>query len=473
MEQLKTTVEELFKFDRQLIGSGYDNSLEYLKHLLPLDVLEFPSGQVFGTWKSPDEWVVRDAWVKFNGEKIIDYKKEPLSLLVYSLPFQGIVTKDELLKHLYHSEDMPTATPYNFKFYDRDWGFCVPQTFIKTKMTEGDPYELVTDADGNQEIKNTYKESWIDNLQEGEYEVFIDCDHKPGVMKIGVHTIKGTSDREILLLAHLDHPQQANDNLSGVACLLDIWMKYAKKEMPEHTIKLIFCPETIGSMAYAETQDLSKVDFVAAVDICGNDNNILFQKSWNDEDRINRVAHCALQMAGNEYRKGKFRTSIGSDETPFNDPLINIPGVLLTRWPYDEYHTNQDTPDKLRYDKIQETADLLIKMIEIYEKDYVPKREFRGPLMRSRYSLQSPHKRVNLVWDYLIYSMDGKKYLSELCADSEMSFDYVYQEMEKVVKDGKITKNARNESVANDILDEQVRSTNARQRKVKSTPRKK
>jgi aminopeptidase-like protein len=437
MEHLKQALEELFKFDRQLIGPGYDNALEYLNHLLPLETLSFPSGQELGTWKVPDEWTPREAWVKFRGEKIIDFAKDPLSLVVYSLPFKGTITKEELVKHLHFDDDFPEATPYVFKFYDRDWGFCVPKNFLKSTTEDPEkPGEFIT----------------ADLLEEGEYEVFIDADHKPGLMKIGVHTIPGKSDREILFFAHLDHPHQANDNLSGVVALLDI----AQRLKPDHTMKFVFCPETIGSQAYAYTQDLSKVDFVIAIDICGNDNSIMLQKSWDNEHRLNRVAHCALQMAGKQYRKGKFRTSIGSDETVFNDPLIGIPGLLLTTWPYDEYHTNLDTPEKINYDKIQETAELVMKIVEIYEKDYVPERDFKGPLMRSRYELQSPVTRVNLIWDYLVYSMDGKKYLSELCADSEMNFDYVYNELEKVIKDGKIK-----------------RGPTARKSRKQATPRKK
>lgn len=397
---MKETLEQLYKFDRQLMGAGYDSALDYINHLIGLDVIEFDSGTEFGTWTVPEEWIVKEAWVKFKGKKILDYKKNPLSLVVYSLPFKGTVTKEELMPHIHFPEDLEAATPYVFKFYDKDWGFTSPKK----------------------------------NFKDGDYEVFIDTEFRPGKMKLGVHTIKGKSDREILIFAHLDHPQQANDNLSGVACLLEL----AQKLRPEHTIKLIFCPETIGSQAYAYTQDLSKVDFAIAVDICGNDNSILFQKSWNEEHRINRVVHCALQVAAKQYRKGKFRTSIGSDETVFNDPNIGIPGILFTTWPYPEYHTDKDTPEIINYDKITEVADLICKVIEIYEKDYIPVRHFKGPLMRSRYKIQSGLKKVNLVWDYLIYSTDGKRYLSEICSDMEVSFEEVHKVFEKIIADKKM-----------------------------------
>src|SRR3990167_5762183 len=104
---MEKTLKQLYTFNRCLLGEGYDNALEYLKHLIKLDVFEFKSGTEFGTWIVPDEWIIRDAWVKFKGEKIIDYKKEPLSLVVGSLPFNGSLSKDELVKHLTWDVDKP------------------------------------------------------------------------------------------------------------------------------------------------------------------------------------------------------------------------------------------------------------------------------------------------------------------------------------------------------------------------------
>lgn len=400
---MKTALEQLFKMDRQLLGAGYDNALEYLNHLIGLEVIEVPSGTRLGTWTVPDEWVAKEAWVKYKGKKILDFSKNPLSLMVYSTPIKKTVTKEELLKHLYSHDGLKDATPYVFQFYDRDWGFCIP-------------------------------EEKKEKLKDGDYEVFIDTETKPGILKLGVHTIPGKSEREILVFAHLDHPHQANDNLSGVVCLLDL----AKKLRPEHTVKLVFCPETIGSQAYAYTQDLSKVDFAIAVDVCGNDADVLFQKAFDEEARLNRVVHCALQVASRPYRKGKFRTSIGSDETVFNDPIIGIPGIMLSRWPYPEYHSDQDTPEKIDYKRIEEMADLIVTIVDIYERDFIPVRLFKGPLMRSRYKIQSPVKRVNLIYDYFFYMMDGKKSLAELCADLEINFEDFYQLCEKLTNDSQL-----------------------------------
>lgn len=403
---MKSIIEELYKMGATLMGAGYDNALLFLSKLIDLEIIEIPSGTQLETWTVPDEWVVREAWVKYKSKKILDYTKQPLSLVVYSEPFKGKLSKEEFLNHLYFSADQPTKTPYIFKFYERDWGFTMPANERK-------------------------------KLKDGDYEIFIDTEFKPGTMKLGVHTIPGKTDREILLFAHLDHPYQANDNLSGVACLVDLVPKL--KDL-DHTIKIIFCPETIGSIAYGVTQDISKVDFVIAVDICGNDNTLLIQKAFDKEARINRVAHIAVRSVGESYNKGEFRATIGSDEYYFNDPKVGIPGIMFSRWPYDEYHTTDDTPDKIHYPSIEKTQQVILKTIQIYEQDFIPVKNFKGPLMRSKYRAQTGYSNLNRCYDMLFYSMDGKRSLAELCAEVGLEFEHTYKLIKELEDDKQVSR---------------------------------
>lgn len=419
IEYNKKLIETLYPMNACLLGEGYDNRLAYIKELIGLDIIEIPSGTQLGTWTVPDEWIIRDAWIKQNGEKIVDYKKDPMSLVVGSLPIHGVVDKEELKKHLHYSNELPNSIPYVFKYYDKDWGFCMKKSDV-VEETDVEKEYLPT---GEEVFKSKTKD-----LLDGEYEVFVDSEYKPGKMKIGIHTIKGATDREILLFAHLDHPYQANDNLSAVACLTDL----ATKLDSQYTIKIIFCPETIGSLGYALTQDVSNVEFMIAVDICGNDGDILLQKSFDKEAKINRVAHLAIHGLGESYRKGEFRNTIGSDEYVFNDPQIGIPGILLSTWPYNEYHTNQDTPDKINYNQIEKMGKLITNIIEMYENDFIPQRNFKGQLHRSKYQIETSSKQVNLSWDFFFYAMDGKKSIVELCNDYGLNFDYVYQLMLKM-----------------------------------------
>jgi len=422
---IKQLISDLIKLNINLLGSGYDSALQYLSQLIGFDqIINIPSGTKLETWTVPDEWIPKEAWVKFNGEKIIEWKND-LTLMVYSQPFQGKITRDELKKHLYINKDLPNAIPYQYSFYEPKWGFCLPANKVYKK-------ELV--VDGN----NSSVEKEIDALPEGEYEVFIDTEFKPGVMKIGVHTVKGKTDREILLFAHLDHPYQANDNLSGVACLTDLALRL--KDKYEHTIKIVFCPETIGSIGYALTQDISKVDFMIAVDICGNNGDPTVQWAFDDASRLNKIAHLALMEGEESFNMNRFRASIGSDEYVFNDPKIGIPGLLITRYPYDQYHTSEDTVEIINEEKIKLTQVLIENIIRVYEEDFIPVRNFKAPLFRSKYKVQTPVKDINLTLDYFIYNMDGNKWLSEIADISKMNWRFSKDLIIKLEEDGIVSR---------------------------------
>ena len=408
---MKQIIEDLFKLDRQLLGEGYHNALAYISHLLPLEVKTIKSGTKVGDWTIPNEWVIRDGWIKFNGEKLVDYKKNPLCITVYSLPINKKVTLEELKKHLHSVVDVPKAYAYDYRFYDRDWGFTIP-----------------------------YEESL--KLTEGEYEVFIDAEDKKGEMEIGIHTIKGNTDKEILLFAHLDHAYMANDNLSGVACLIDMADRLHDGFF-DHTIKLIFCPETIGSIAYAETQDISKVDFVLAVDSVGNpldefgkESTLMFQKSFDIYNRLNYCMHLSVAEQGVSYRKGEFRHVYGADEYYFNDPEVGIPGIFLTRLPFVEYHTSEDTPDKISEAKIKEVQNVIYGCIKCYESDFIPKRTgVKGVLMRSKHGIQTSDRALNRDLDYLFFRVDGKKWLSEIIINLGMGMEYALSIVKKLEND--------------------------------------
>ena len=81
-----------------------------------------------------------------------------------------------------------------------------------------------------------------------------------------------------------------------------------------------------------------------------------------------------------------------------------------------------------------------MKAIEIYEKDFIPLKIFKGPLMRSKYGCQQTTHQLNLPWDYLIYSLDGTKSISELCVLYSLDFDLVHEVMEKLINDGMVKK---------------------------------
>jgi len=390
-------LNELFKLNRALVGSGFDQALQVIKKELPeMKIHRFNTGDDYGTWTIPYSWEVKDFYIKKDGKKLKD-----IQLVCGSLPIDKKVSLKELKKHLFYDPERMNAIPYVYKYYEKDWGLT----------TTGSNYV---------------------SLKEGEYEVLIDSELSYGTLKIGEYIIPG-DEREILIMVHLDHPYQANDNLSGV----DVAVRLAKGLKCKHTVRIVFVPETIGSIVYAYTQDLSKIEFGITLDMVGNDNTILMQQTFAEIEKINKAGTMAMSILSPQtYRKAPFRAPLGADEYVFNDPLVGVPTILFSRSPYKEYHSNLDTLDIIKEDKILETVEIVKKTIKIIESDWTPKREFKGPLMRSRYGVQQLSKEENRKYDYFFYLMDGNRTLLDLCYACQLNYDTMSKLLNKIKKNG-------------------------------------
>jgi len=422
-------VKDLWNTNRALISPDYDNALQYLSKLVDLNIIEIPSGTKCWTWTVPQQWDIKDAWIKYNGKKVVDFQKEPMSIMTGSIAIHKKVQLKELQNHIHTIEDNPDIIPYTYTYYEKNWGFNVP--FKKLKKFDGK-----------------------------EYEVFIDSTHKNGTLKIGEHTIKGKNNKEILLIVHLDHPYQANDGLSQVALAVDTAHRIKKDYKFDHTIKILFVPETIGSIAYCWKRDkektLDKIDFVITADIVGNDGDIILQRDFDRNRKLNSAAWLALKECNIKAGKKampqmtEWRAIIGADEYVFADPKIDIPVIFFTKYQpstpmnaeegYPEYHTHKDTPDIVKGENIRGVQDVILKTIELMEADWIPQRKFKGPLMRSKYNVQMPIKTFNRQLDYLIYSITGKYSIIELAVMNHLDFNTVNDLLLKLEKDGQISR---------------------------------
>ena len=111
--------KKLFPFNRSITGSDLRKSLFFLKRYLPkLKILHIRSGKKVFDWKIPNEWNVKNAFIKDkNGKKILDFKKNNLHLVAYSKPVKKTLNLINLKKKLHFLKKQKYAIPYVTSFY--------------------------------------------------------------------------------------------------------------------------------------------------------------------------------------------------------------------------------------------------------------------------------------------------------------------------------------------------------------------
>lgn len=250
------------------------------------------------------------------GETIVDFDMCNLHILGYSLPVDKYVSLDELKKVIYTQPDQPDAIPYVTSYYKERYGFC---------MTE------------------KQKQS----LREDTYHIWIDSELKDGHLTYGEIILPGESKAEVLLSTYVCHPSMANNELSGpsVAIYLAKWLKSLPHR--RYTYRIIFIPETIGSITYlSKNLEQMKENTVAGFNIScvGDDRTYSYIASRYGNTLADRVAKNVLHFHYPEYKTYSFLQR-GSDERQYNAPGVDLPVCAICRskyGEYPEYHTSKD-----------------------------------------------------------------------------------------------------------------------------------
>lgn len=191
---------------------------------------------------------------------------------------------------------------------------------------------------------------------------------------------KRESKEEVFAIAHLCHPKpSANDNASGSGTLLEVartimrLIESGRIERPLRTIRFLWVPETLGTVAYLGRHTDSHDRFVAGVnlDMVGQDQELckstlnLTRTPDSLPSYLNDMVYGLMEQSTQVYDRGTkhgiastFRYastpfSGGSDHAEFVDATVAVPCVSLTQWPDMFYHTSEDTIDKVSEDSLR------------------------------------------------------------------------------------------------------------------------
>jgi len=426
-------IQELWFLRRDLVSGDFDRALDRLADSLPVAIHEYPSGELCWTWRVPEKWTCHEAYLEtLDGRRLLDYAEHPLHVVSYSLPYEGVVSREELLRHLHVHPRLPQAIPFVFKYYDRDWGLCAPQVLR-------------------------------DNLNDEAYRVVIRTTFEPGMLKVGEIVIPGQSEQSVVIVAHLCHPAMVNDDLSGVVVALDVARRLLDKSDPtpdeglreaiptftphpspyplHFTYRFLILPETIGSVAYLSHHEdlIPKMVGGLFLEMLGNDSPHALQGSFQPESQPDRSFKAALRGLDPRGYTGAYRTIIDNDERQFNAPGVRVPMLSLSRVqapkasglpPYPEYHSSLDTPEIVTQQRLEASRDVVLGLIQAWERNQYVVNRFKGEIFCSGYGIwidyrtnPEGHRRLFEIME----RCDGTRTVADIAAELDLSFQAVWE----------------------------------------------
>ena len=96
-EEVESYFDRLWPICRSITGDGVRQSFAILQELLPVELVEVPSGQKVLDWTVPNEWNIEDAFVEDeSGQRVIDFRNSNLHVLGYSVPVDQWLFLEEL-----------------------------------------------------------------------------------------------------------------------------------------------------------------------------------------------------------------------------------------------------------------------------------------------------------------------------------------------------------------------------------------
>lgn len=401
--------------NRALVSDGFEEAVKILAKEIPIQTHKIKSGTACFDWQIPQKWEIRNAWVKDeSGKKIIDWKNHPLHVVIGSSAIDQWIIKDELLKKLHYSKEYPDFIPYKYCYYQSDWGFCCSKKII-------------------------------DQMQGDKFHVYIDADLKDGDMIVAEHIIKGKSPKSIVLMAHLDHPGQVQDGISGCALLLQLAQKLENYK-PYYTLRFLFLPERIGSIAYLAQNPKIRKNILGGVFtemISVPKHHLVLQHSKYPKNLVDRVSVYVLSQKVKKYQEADCFNHILNDDAFFNAPGIDIPCISITRsnaltetntYHHPYYHTSGDNLNFWDQQEAEETLSIINDIIKIINDDRLIIRNYEGVPFLSKYNLWVNDHKAILMREKILNHLDNKQTIFTLAENLKIPFEFVMtfiKELEK------------------------------------------
>lgn len=317
--------EALRRLPRAMVSAGYDVALSALAERVPLKIERWHTGTRCGGWIIPEEWNCRTAHIEtLDGRRVLS-PRDGAYARSYSHAFDGIVDRDELVKHLFTEGEPAEAS----NWIEREWGFlCTPSQRTALTMTR--------------------------------YRVVIESTFSYGALGIGALDIAGKSTDTIVLAAHLTRSRPDTEAIDGAAVAVEVARALLARPKRYYSYLLLLSPEQIGSVPYLERHP----EIAASI------------KGGLQIGAVGNAGAPVLALSGGP---GPFETSISRALTQEEPGSVVLTGSVPTpeartyasrRIPFAALSRSGDAaPASALVDQLELTRRSVLKMIDAIEAD--------------------------------------------------------------------------------------------------------
>lgn len=211
----------------------------------------------------------------------------------------------------------------------------------------------------------------------------VDGERYPGTMEVVTSLIPGRERGEVVLIAHLCHPQpSAGDNASGAAVVLEVHrllnelIRAGRLPQPRYGMRFLLVPEISGTFAYLAREGKPAANLLMGLnlDMVGQKQDVTGSTLCVEKPPmpsasfapylLTDLARAQFSMGSNPGNTASLPLvrwagtpfSGGSDHAVLSDPTVGVPTPMLIQWPDRYYHTSGDKPENVSPDLLGKIA---------------------------------------------------------------------------------------------------------------------
>jgi len=196
--------------------------------------------------------------------------------------------------------------------------------------------------------------------------------------------LAGESNREIVLGAHIDSAGPeipgANDDVSGVAALIELARVYSQRPHYSTLVFVAFCGEEsglVGSRHFVEHYPLDKVALMLQLDMTSNDSPLMLWPDIKEHqspkwlvsasiDAFHTLGYRNIDYLTHFQSTNSAADGAGSDHQPFMEK--GIPAIAFVSDVRFPIHTRHDSVENFEIDGLERSGKLIMALIDKFDR---------------------------------------------------------------------------------------------------------